>query len=242
MADGTQDMAETRRWPSHRERPRERLLRLGASALTDAELLAVLLSTGTRDQPVQRLADLILDRSGGLDELLRREPHELCSVRGIGLAKASMLAAALELGRRSSRPGKDRPRLESPKEVFQLVRGDLGTARRERFRVLCLNSRRRLLLNVLAGEGTTHGVSVDPREVFAAPLTVRAQAIILVHNHPSGDPTPSVEDIALTGQLVNAGAFLHIKVLDHVVVSGDRYESMSLAGVLPPAATRGGTP
>lgn len=251
MRGGALDLGEAKQDAAHREGPRERLLRLGASALTDSELLAVLLGTGTRSLPVQKLADHVLDRSGGLDELLRREPHELCSVRGIGQAKATMLAAALELGRRSCRTNRERPLLQHPHEVFQLVRADLVGARRERFRVLCLNSRRRLLLNVLVGEGSVHSVTVDPREVFAGALTVRAQSIILVHNHPSGDPSPSPEDFDLTSQLVDAAALLRIRVLDHLVVSGDRYESMSMAGVLPrphepralpSAASEGGTP
>lgn len=223
-------------WKGPGEPPRERLARMGPSALSDPELLAVLLGTGTRGRPVHDLAHSLLSaRTGGLKDLVRLTPSELCALPGLGLARAARVLAALELGRRAQRGEDPRPRLFHAQDVFRYLQPSLAALRREVFHVLCLSPRNVLLQDARVAEGTTNLCPVDPREVFQAALSVRASAIILAHNHPSGDPDPSAEDVELTRQLFEGGRLLGIKVLDHVIVADTRYFSMSERGRMPNA-------
>jgi len=201
--------------------------------LTDPELLAVLLGTGTRGQPVHELAQSLLSRHGGLKDLVQRTPSELCNLPGLGLARASRVLAALELGRRVQRGEDPRPRLLCAQDVTDYLRPTLSALRREVFHVLCLNTRNVLVQDVRVAEGSISACPVDPREVFAAALAVRASALILAHNHPSGDPTPSTEDLTLTARLMEGARLLGIKVLDHVILGGNRSCSMSESKLLP---------
>ncbi|QRK08483.1 DNA repair protein RadC [Archangium violaceum] len=208
--------------------PRERLFRLGAAALTDPELLSVVL--GSRSQA---LAEALLATRGGLKQLVQQDPRELCARPGMGPVRTAQVMAALELGRRAQRVTERRPRLRTPREIYTYLAPNLSALRREVFHVLCFNARNVLLHDARVAEGTINACPVDPREVFAAAITSRASAIVLAHNHPSGDPEPSGQDLGLTAQLIEAGRVLGIKVLDHVVVGDGTYTSLLERGELP---------
>lgn len=210
--------------------PRERLFRLGAAALTDPELLSVVLGSGSRSQA---LAEALLATRGGLKELVQKDPRELCARPGMGPVRTAQVMAALELGRRAQRVTERRPRLRTPREIYAYLAPNLSALRREVFHVLCFNARNVLLHDARVAEGTINACPVDPREVFAAAITSRASAIVLAHNHPSGDPEPSGQDLGLTAQLIEAGRVLGIKVLDHVVVGDGTYTSLLERGELP---------
>jgi DNA repair protein RadC len=216
--------------PPEMEGSRERLFRLGAAALTDPELLSMLLGPGPR---ARVLAQTLLSASGGLKALLQQAPHELCARPGMGPVRTAQVLAALELGRRAQRVTERRPRLRTPREIYTYLAPTLSALRREVFHVLCFNARNVLLLDARVAEGTINACPVDPREVFAAAITSRATAIVLAHNHPSGDPEPSGQDLGLTAQLIEAGRVLGIKVLDHVVVGDGTYASLMERGELP---------
>jgi len=215
---------------SEGEDARERLFRLGAEALTDPELLGLLWGASAR---MRALAEALLAPAGGLKALVQQDPRALCARPGMGQVRTAQVLAALELGRRAQRVAERRPRLRTPREIFTYLTPHLGALRREVFHVLCFNARNVLLLDARVAEGTINACMVDPREVFAAAITARATAIVLAHNHPSGDPEPSGQDLSLTAQLLEAGRMLGIKVLDHVVVGNGTYVSMMERGDLP---------
>ncbi len=215
------------------EESRERLFRLGAAALTDPELLCVMWGPGLRAPGALEVAGALLTRSGGLKALVQEEPVSLCGVPGMGPVRAAQVLAALELGRRAQRVGDRRPKLRTPREIHAYLAPELGSLRREVFHVLCFNARNVLVHDARVAQGTMNSCPVDPREVFSAALASRATAIVLAHNHPSGDPEPSVQDMGLTRQLISAAQLLNIKVLDHVVVGDGRYVSMMERGLLP---------
>ncbi|PTL77713.1 DNA repair protein RadC [Vitiosangium sp. GDMCC 1.1324] len=216
--------------PPEAESPRERLFRLGAAALTDPELLSVLLGSSSRSRA---LAEALLATKGGLKQLVQQDPRELCVRPGMGAVRTAQVMAALELGRRAQRVTERRPRLRTPREIYTYLAPNLSALRREVFHVLCFNARNVLLHDARVAEGTINACMVDPREVFAAAITSRATAIVLAHNHPSGDPEPSGQDLGLTAQLIEAGRVLGIKVLDHVVVGDGTYTSLVERGELP---------
>lgn len=207
--------------------PRERLLRRGAAALTDPELLSVLWGARSRS-----LAEGLLAAPGGLKALVQREPRELDARPGVGPERTARFLAALELGRRAQRAPERRPRLRTPREIHAYLAPELSALRREVFHVLCFNARNVLLRDARVAEGTINACPVDPREVFAAAITARATAIVLAHNHPSGDPEPSAQDLSLTAQLIEAGRVLNIKVLDHLVIGDGTYASLLERGEL----------
>jgi DNA repair protein RadC len=216
------------------DRPRERLFALGPSALTTAELLAILLGTGTRRQDALVLASGLLAACGGTLRRLARQPAAaLARGSGVGTVKAARIAAALELGRRlEGENGAARQPLRSPVEVYRVCAPTLRDLVVEEFHLLVLDTQHRLLRDVLVSRGTLTSSLVHPREVFRAAIAEAAAAVIVVHNHPSGDPTPSADDRAVTRQLVEAGRLLDVPVYDHVVVGGDRYFSFAEAGWL----------
>ncbi|WP_426750017.1 RadC family protein [Myxococcus sp. Y35] len=218
------------------EASRERLFRLGAAALTDPELLCVVWNPGPRSPGAWALAGTLLTHGGGLKALAQEEPLALSLRPGLGRVRAAQVLAALELGRRSQRAGERRPKLRTPREIAAYLGPVLGALRREVFHVLCFNARNVLLHDARVAEGSMNACPVDPREVFAAALTARATAIVLAHNHPSGDPEPSVQDVALTRHLVEGAQLLNLKVLDHVVMGDGGYVSMLERGLLPDEA------
>ena len=211
---------------------RERLLRLGAPALGDTELLVVLLGDGGRGHPAQALARELLAESG-LRALLMMDPLALSGLPEVGPVRAAQALAALELCRRAQSAPELRPRLSTAEEIHRYLRPNLSLLRREVFHVLAFNARNVLMRDVRVAEGTAHDCPVDPREVFGAALSVRASAVVLAHNHPSGDPEPSEEDVALTLRLAEGGRVLGVRVLDHLVLGDRGYVSLFKRGLLP---------
>lgn len=214
--------------------PRERLWALGPSALTPGELLAILLGTGSARTSVSDVAARLLEAGGGsLRRLAARPPAELLRVPGVGTAKGARLLAAFELAARlagESRPS--RPRIGEPADVVRLMAPRLRDLEVEEFRLLALDSQSRVLRDILVTRGLLNSSLVHPREVFRPAIAEAAAGIIVVHNHPSGDPTPSAEDQMVTRQLVAAGRLLDVPVYDHVVIAGDRFTSFATAGLL----------
>jgi DNA repair protein RadC len=218
----------------HADRPRERLWSLGAVALTTAELLAIVLGTGGGGQNVIAVASALLEGSeGSLRRLARRPAAELLRSRGIGPTKAGRLLAAIELGVRHAR--EERPsvlRIRQPEDVVHLLGDKLRDLQVEEFHLLALDSQSQVLRDVLVTRGLLNSSLVHPREVFRPAIAEAAAGIIVVHNHPSGDPTPSAEDRAATKQLVAAGQLLDLPVYDHVIIAGDKFVSFAAAGLL----------
>jgi DNA repair protein RadC len=216
------------------DRPRERLWALGPAALTTAELLAIVLGTGGRGQDALAVAQQLLAVSeGSLRRLAQRPGAELLRSRGVGPTKAGRLIAALELGTRAS--CEERPplqRIREPEDVLRLFGTRLRDLQVEEFHLLALDSQSQVLRDVLITRGLLNSSLVHPREVFRAAIAEAAAGIIVVHNHPSGDPTPSAEDRAATKQLVSAGQLLDLPVYDHVIIAGDRFVSFASAGLL----------
>jgi len=208
------------------DRPRERLATLGADRLSNAELIAILLRTGLKGTSALRLAEQILGRFRTLQELANASLEELCCVRGIGRDKAIALKAAFTLARNMAREIRNvSPTLDTPERVADLLREESRMLNVETFHVVLLNTRRRLIRVEQISQGTLDTLLVHPREVFRAAITASAAAIVVVHNHPSGDPTPSEADIKVTRDLLRAGQLLRIELLDHVILgipSADR--------------------
>jgi DNA repair protein RadC len=217
-----------------KDRPRERLWALGAPALTSAELLAVLFGTGRGGRTALDIAAELLDLSdGSLRRLAQRPSAELLRLHGIGPTKAGRLLAAFELGVRLAREEKPpAQRIRDPEDVVRLFRGRLRDLQVEEFHLLALDSQSQVLREVLITRGLLNSSLVHPREVFRPAIAEAAAGIIVVHNHPSGDPTPSAEDRTVTRQLAEAGRLLDLPLYDHVVIAGDRYLSFATAGLI----------
>ena len=214
------------------ERPRERLEFYGESALSSAELIAIALRTGSRSENAVGLAQRLLSRFQGLGGLARASIRELCEVSGIGPAKAAQVKAALELGRRLIlASGQDRPLITCPADAANLFRARMGTEPQEQLRVLLLNTKHHMQRMPVVYVGNVNTSMIRVAEVFREAIKDSAPAIIVAHNHPSGDPTPSLEDIQVTQALVKAGQMLDIKVLDHVIVGQQRYISLKERGL-----------
>ena len=207
------------------DRPREKLERLGAGALGDNELLAIVLGHGRANASALDLANAML-AAGGLRALMRTAHGELRRVRGIGAARAAQVLAAIELGRRSfTRVDEDRPQLKTPKSVADYLLPQFGNRPVEQFGVLSLDTKHRVLRASVLSIGTLDASIVHPREVFREAMTAGAAALVLFHNHPSGDPEPSEDDVRLTERLAAAGILMGIDVLDHVILADVRYYS-----------------
>jgi len=206
----------------------------GAGSLSNAELLAILLRTGYKDESAVHLAERIIIQAGGLRFLPEFTLEELQKFKGIGLAKAVQIKAALELGKRmvlSIRP--EGISLSSPREVADFLMEEMRFYKKEYFRIILLNTKNQLISLEDISVGSLNASIVHPREIFHYPIKKSAAAIILVHNHPSGDPTPSREDLDVTGRLVEAGEILGIKVLDHIIVGEGRHLSFKEKGLIP---------
>jgi DNA repair protein RadC len=207
------------------DRPREKLERLGASALGDNELLAIVLGHGRARLSALDLANALL-ASGGLHGLMRARHGELRKLPGIGAARAAQVLAAIELGRRTfARVGQERPQLTSPRKVAEFLLPQFGSQPVEQFGVLLLDTKHRVLRASVLSIGTLDASIVHPREVFREATAAGAAAIVLFHNHPSGDPEPSEDDVRLTERLMAAGVLMGIDVIDHVVLADARYYS-----------------
>ncbi|MCM2675167.1 RadC family protein [Alkalicoccobacillus plakortidis] len=204
------------------ERPRERLLQNGAAVLTNQEIIAILLRTGTKKESVIELAGKVLAHFDGLPLLKEATIEELCEIDGIGMAKAVELSAAMELGRRihNMQTG-ERYAIRSPEDVSNLVMEDMRFLKQEHFVCLYLNTKNQVIFRHTVFIGSLNASIVHPREVFKEALRRSSASIICLHNHPSGDPTPSREDIDVTKRLYEAGRVLGIELLDHIII-GDR--------------------
>lgn len=209
------------------DRPREKLARSGAESLGDNELLAVVLGAGTRGLGALDVANTLLDAAGGLRGLSRMGRDELARTRGVGAARAARVQAAVELGRRSlAHDPAQRPQFLTPREVAEYLLPLFGSHPVERFGVLLLDTKHRLIRARIVSVGSLDASVAHPREVFREAILGGAAAIVLFHNHPSGDPAPSRDDIALTRRLTTAGDLIGVDVLDHVVLADGRYSSM----------------
>ncbi len=225
-------MYTIREWAAD-ERPRERLEKLGAQSLSTAELIAILLRVGRRGETAVALARRLLQQFGGLEGLHRAPFSEVKSIKGIGTAKAAQIKAALELGRRLQLASRgERPRISGPEDAAALVQYEMSALEQEHLRVLLLDTRNQVLAIHEVVRGSVNTAQVRMAEVFREAIRRNATAIILVHNHPSGDPTPSADDIALTRQAQQAGSLLDIEVLDHIVIGDNKFVSLKARGLV----------
>jgi DNA repair protein RadC len=226
------ESAET---PQARIGPRERLMMSGEQALSDAELVAVLLGTGTPEDPVGVVAQKLIEREGGLHGLRHAGLAAMSACRGIGMTKACRLRAALELGvRLSARPFDRRAPVRSSQDVAAVLRPRLRDDAREHFFALTLDAKNRPVAEILVAVGGLTACAVAPADVFRLVLREPAAGVIFAHNHPSGEPAPSAEDVGMTERLRKAGALLGLKVVDHVILGHDGHFSFLDAGLLGP--------
>lgn len=217
----------------HTDRPRERLLRLGPRALSSAELMAILLRTGTAREGVLELGARLLHEYRGLRGVAQADPGELAHLHGMGEAKAATIVAAFELGRRLTvEDAGQRPMIEGPEDVWRLLGPEMELLPQEEVRLLCLDGRHRVQSTVTLYRGSVTSAAVRVAEVFREAVRRNAVAIVLAHNHPSGDPDPSDDDGALTAQLREAGSLLDLPLLDHVVIGhSGRFVSLRERGI-----------
>jgi DNA repair protein RadC len=209
------------------ERPRERLRDFGASALSNAELIAILLRTGTSAENVLALSTRLLSQRGGLNGLARLNFAELCREHGLGMAKAAQLRAALELGLRlASMHPDERAIVRSPRDVAALLMTEMSLLSQESMRVVLMNTKNHVLRIQEVYRGNVSSAQVRPAEVYREAVRDNCPQIIVVHNHPSGDATPSADDVMVTAELVQAGHYLDIELLDHVVLGQGAWVSM----------------
>lgn len=219
-------------WIERHQRPRERVMALGPGLMSNAELLAVLFGTGSGGSAIE-LAQQTLGQLGGLRPTLKASAHQLLAIPGLGPAKVTRLMAAFELGIRACTVEEgDAPILRSSVDVFRAYRARLGVLEKEVFWVVLLDSRHRRLRDVQISEGSLNAVQVHPREVFRPAVRDGAAKLICLHNHPSGDPDPSREDIALTERLVEVGHLLGLPILDHIIIGGQNYTSLADEGFI----------
>ena len=219
------------------ERPREKLLGRGSAALTDSELIAILLRTGLPGANAIEVARQLLERYGSLSGLSRCTVKEIASIRGIGEAKAIQLVAAFGLGQRLANERLSRQKLDSPELVHDLVAAEMRALHKESLRVILLDTRYHLLRMEEVSLGSVNESIAHPRDVFRPAVISSAYAVIVVHNHPSGDPSPSQSDHSLTRRLAEAAELLQIKLLDHIIIGAPAegrlpYFSFKEAGVL----------
>ena len=216
------------------ERPRERLIEYGASALSNAELLAIILRTGAKHQSVLNLAKSILRQTDGVKHLNEISINELTEIAGIGPSKAVQIMASIELGKRVSQSlvlKEDKIRtVKTPKDCFILLGNEMKYLNQEHFVVLSLDMKAKLIAKDTVFVGSLHATLVHPREVFRMAVKRMAASIICVHNHPSGDITPSIEDVVMTKHLIEASKMMGIPIDDHVIIGGDDYSSLKAYG------------
>jgi DNA repair protein RadC len=214
------------------ERPRERLASLGPQALSNAELLAILLRVGVQGENAVQVGQRLLKDFKGLSGLQRAPFQELCSQRGLGEAKAAQIKAAIELGRRLAvESPEERPSINSPADAAALVSYEMSALEQEHLRVILLDTRNRVLEVAEVYKGSVNSSQVHIGELFKPAVRRNAAALIVVHNHPSGDPTPSPDDLAVTRAIIQAGKLLDVEVLDHIVIGQGRWVSLKERGL-----------
>jgi len=210
------------------ERPRERLVKLGPEFLSSQEILAVILGRGTRGKSIINIAQDLLSKFGNLKAITEASIEELCQIEGIGIAKACQIKAALELGKRVDTFPEDAKKItiKTTQDVLKAVRSKLKDKKKEYFLLLILDARNQLVKTVDIAIGSLDATVVHPREVFKEAIAALAASVILVHNHPSGNPEPSDDDLNLTKRMVQAGSLLGIEVLDHIIIGSEGYYSL----------------
>jgi DNA repair protein RadC len=219
------DMQET-------DRPRERLAELGAQALSNAELIAILLRVGVKGENAVQVGARLLQELGGLHGLHRASFAQVCALHGLGAAKAAQIKAAIELGRRLPlQAPEERAAVHSPADAAEMVRYEMGALQQEHLWVILLDTRNRVISTEKVYVGSLNASTVRVGELFRAAIQRSAASIIVIHNHPSGDPSPSPEDVALTRSVVQAGKLLDIDVLDHLVIGLNRWVSLKEKGL-----------
>lgn len=215
------------------ERPRERLIKHGASSLSDAELLAIIIRSGSKGNSAIDIGRHMIERYSNLTGLVSCDFSEFKNFKGLGPAKAVTLAAAFEIGRRFlAEPYEHKNRISQPEDIAKFYIPRLRGEKTEFFRTLLLNSSNHIFRELVISQGTLNASIVHPREVFKTAISESAASIILLHNHPSGNPEPSKEDIQITRQLVSAGDIIGIKVYDHIIIAGEKYRSFLQMGLL----------
>ncbi|MCD6490042.1 MAG: DNA repair protein RadC [Thermodesulfobacterium sp.] len=208
------------------ERPRERLKKVGVDNLSLAELLALVIERGKRGENVLTIAQNLISHFGNLAKIKEATIEELCQVKGIGFATACKLKAAFKLGEKAQVSStKYGQKIQSAKDVFKLLKNDLGDKKKEHFKVLSLDSRNNLIGVDDVSIGTINANLVHPREVFKTAIQHLAATVVIAHNHPSGDPEPSEDDIEITKRLVEAGKLIGIDILDHIIIAKDNFFS-----------------
>lgn len=213
-------------------RPRERMAARGEEYLSNAELLAILLGNGTRDLSATELAEQLLIQYQGLRFIKDLSFEELQNIKGIGLAKATRIKAAAELGRRLATSYNTKDRITCAEDVANHVMEEMRFLDREQFRCMYLDRKNQVLAVEIISIGGLAGTQVHPREVFKPAIKRSAASIILIHNHPSGDPQPSPEDIGVTRRMVEAGVLLGIEVLDHIIIGDGRFVSLKTQNLM----------
>ena len=215
-----------KQWPAS-ERPREKLMKYGVKSLSNAELLALIVRTGTKEGSALSLAEEILAQEQGLASLYTMGPEEYSRIKGIGVATACTLTAAVELGKRiAAAPRQERIAVEGPEQIADLFMEEMRSLEKEMFQVVHLNTKNEITSIENISVGDLNSSSAAPREVFHNAIRRSSSAVALVHNHPSGDPEPSQADILLTTRLVEAGKLLGIRVLDHIIIGDGVFTSL----------------
>lgn len=209
------------------QRPREKMHQFGAQTLSEGELLAILINTGNKEFSAIELGETIVMKAGGIRELADLDLESLQKIKGIGLAKATTIFAAIELAKRISKTRhKDRFTVDSPDSLAGIFMEEMRYEKKEKVKILLLDTKNKIIGDFLVSEGSLNSSIVHPREVFKEAVRRSANKIILVHNHPSGDPDPSIEDIRLTNRLVEAGKIMGIELLDHIIIGDGTYCSL----------------
>lgn len=215
------------------ERPRERMMRCGPDSLFTVELIAIVLGSGTKSSPVLQLAQEILMQFGSLSRLADATIEELCQIKGVGMAKAIQIRASINLGLRASKNViLPKHKIEHPSQVYHLIKHEIKNEKREHFIIILLDIKGCVICSQVVAIGTLSNAPVHPREVFYFAIRHKAASVILVHNHPSGDLTPSKQDCNITQQLIDVGELMGIPVNDHVIVSDRGFFSMRQEGIL----------
>ena len=219
-------------WPEN-ERPRERLLKYGAGNLSDAQLLAIILRTGSGEKGVLALSISVLDTFKSLRSIDAASGAELSSIKGIGAAKTAQIKAAFELGKRLMGESSDgKPVFSTSQAIHAYFSPRFKNYKKELFIAVLLDAKNRLLHECKISEGTLTGSLIHPREAFREAIKESAASVVFVHNHPSGDPAPSRDDIAVTARLKSAGEIIGIQVIDHMIIGDGRYVSLREHGIL----------
>jgi DNA repair protein RadC len=214
------------------ERPRERMIKCGPQALSNTELLAIIIRTGVKGESALKVAQNLISQ-GGLESLIDGSIEELAAFKGIGMSKAVLIKAAVELGNRLyNMPEKKKFYIKSPADVSAILMGDMRYLKKEYFKIILLNIKNNIIAVEDISVGSLNSSLVHPREIFRAAIKKSSAAIILVHNHPSGDPTPSNEDVEVTNRIEECGVILGIQVLDHVIIGDGSYYSFKDKGLM----------